>query len=86
MMEQVMTVTIKGGIHARPAANLVKKLGAFSSVVQFYSGQKEYNPKSIISLMSGTIKEGQTIRVVVNGADEEETMAWLTDFLAGKNL
>jgi len=84
MMEQEITVTIKDGLHARPAADLVKKLGTVSSAVQLYSGQKEYNPKSIISLMSGTIKEGETIRVVVTGSDEEETMAWLNDFFAGK--
>lgn len=81
MIEKEIILSIKNGLHARPSADLVKKLATVSSDVQFYVESKQHNPKSIISLMSASIKEGQTIKVVVSGDDEEETMSWLTSFL-----
>jgi catabolite repression HPr-like protein/phosphocarrier protein len=81
MIEKEITITIKDGLHARPAAELVKNLSQFSSSVQIYNGSREYNAKSILSMMSASFREGQIIKVIVNGTDEEETVTWLTSFL-----
>ncbi|EIJ81750.1 phosphocarrier protein HPr [Bacillus methanolicus PB1] len=81
MIERQITISIENGLHARPAAELVKKLNQFKSTVSFYDGEKKINPKSVLSMMTSSIKQGQTIRVVVDGIDEEETMDWLTNNL-----
>jgi catabolite repression HPr-like protein len=81
MIEKDMTITHKNGLHARPASELVKKLNEFSSSVDFYNGEKKYNAKSILGLMSASFREGQTIKIIVDGVDEEETLRWLTSFL-----
>jgi phosphotransferase system HPr (HPr) family protein len=81
MIEKNITITIKNGLHARPASELVKKLSGFSSSVEFDIGGKRYNAKSILGLMSAAFREGQTIKVIVDGEDEEESLRWLTSFL-----
>jgi catabolite repression HPr-like protein len=77
MIERDITISIEKGLHARPAALIVKKLNEFKSSVEFLAGGKKLNPKSVLSLMSSLIKQGETIRVTVNGSDEQETMDWL---------
>ncbi|MFO1442462.1 HPr family phosphocarrier protein [Bacillus sp. Bva_UNVM-123] len=81
MIEKEITVTIEKGLHARPAAELVKKLNGFQSIVEFHVGGKTYNPKSVLSMMTASIGQGETIRVVINGSDEEEVIELLTKFL-----
>lgn len=81
MIEREITISIEKGLHARPAALLVKKLNEFKSSVEFLAGGKTLNPKSILSLMTSVIKEGETIRVYVDGSDEQETMDWLIKYL-----
>lgn len=77
MIENEIAISIENGLHARPAAMLVKKLNEFSSSVEFVADGRKLNPKSIISLMSSVIKQGEMIRITVNGSDEKETMDWL---------
>ncbi|UQD51478.1 HPr family phosphocarrier protein [Bacillus methanolicus] len=81
MIERQISIAIENGLHARPAAELVKKLNQFKSTVFFYDGEKKINPKSVLSMMTASIKQGQTIRVTVDGIDEEETMNWLINNL-----
>ncbi|PLR96764.1 HPr family phosphocarrier protein [Bacillus sp. T33-2] len=81
MIEKEITVSLEQGLHARPAAELVKKLNEFKSTVEFYAGSRKFNPKSVLSMMTASIKQGETIRVAVDGADEEETMDWIIKYL-----
>jgi catabolite repression HPr-like protein len=81
MIEREITISIEKGLHARPAALLVKKLNEFKSSVEFLAGGKTLNPKSILSLMASVIKQGETITVIVDGNDEQETMDWLIKYL-----
>jgi catabolite repression HPr-like protein len=81
MIEKEVTITLEHGIHARPAAELVKSLNRFKCHVTLYDKGKEYNAKSILSMMSAAIKKGQTIRVVIDGVDEEETWLFLEQYL-----
>ena len=81
MIEREITISIEKGLHARPAALLVKKLNEFKSNVEFLAGGNKLNPKSILSLMTSVIKQGETIRVTVSGSDEQETMDWLINNL-----
>jgi catabolite repression HPr-like protein len=81
MIVKDIKVSIEKGLHARPAADLVKNLNKFQSSVEFKVNEKKLNPKSVISLMASVIKQGDVIRVNVNGLDEEETMNWLVNFL-----
>ncbi|MEH7238486.1 HPr family phosphocarrier protein [Bacillus sp. JJ1562] len=81
MIEKEVTVTIKDGLHARPAGELVQNLSRFTSNVEIQLKNRSYNAKSILGLMGAGIREGQRITVRVEGPDEQEAFEWLEKFI-----
>ncbi|MEH7385597.1 HPr family phosphocarrier protein [Bacillus sp. JJ1521] len=81
MIEKEITVTIKEGLHAKPAGVLVQNLSRYTSDVEFRFKNRSYNAKSILGLMGAGIREGQVMTVRVDGPDEEEAFAWLKTFI-----
>jgi phosphotransferase system HPr (HPr) family protein len=81
MIEKEITVTIENGLHARPAADFVKKINQYKSKVELVIGEKRINAKSILNLMSVAINEGQTIKVITDGEDEKEALTFIDSFL-----
>ncbi|MGY3715921.1 HPr family phosphocarrier protein [Sutcliffiella cohnii] len=83
MIEKDIVVRLKEGVHARPAATLVKGLSQFQSDVTFLVKGKNINAKSILGLMSVAIRENEEIKVKVNGTDEMETFQYIENYLQG---
>ncbi|MDQ0168327.1 HPr family phosphocarrier protein [Bacillus horti] len=81
MVEKEVLITFENGLHARPAAELVKLAKAFHSTIVLDNGKKKVNVKSVLSMMSSSIKQGETVRVKVEGDDEEEAMLSIVNFL-----
>lgn len=81
MKEFEFTITDPIGIHARPAGLLVKLLAAIKSDVKVAKGEKIVNAKSILGLMSLQAKQGEAIKFIIEGADEEEAIKKVEDFL-----
>lgn len=75
MLEETVVIVNKVGLHARPAALLVKTAGNFACDVALVKNEKAFNAKSIMSVMSAAIKQGDTISVRVNGEKEDEALA-----------
>jgi phosphocarrier protein len=68
------TITEPVGIHARPAGLLVKEIKGFKgSAVTISKGEKSVNALKLMALMQMGIKQGDTIRVDIEGGDEEST-------------
>ena len=66
------TITEEVGIHARPAGLLSKYIAGLSGVtVLVHKGEKSANPKKLIKLMGLGVKHGDTIKVTVEGENEE---------------
>ena len=74
------TITDPVGIHARPAGILVKEIKKYSSTVTVNKGEKSVNALKLMALMGMGIKQGDTIRIDVNGADEEAAAAEIEAF------
>ncbi|HWR55388.1 MAG TPA: HPr family phosphocarrier protein [Negativicutes bacterium] len=74
MLEQSVVVVNKTGLHARPAALLVKTAASFPCDVVIIKNGKNFNGKSIISVMSAAVKEGEEITVRTDGDREEEAL------------
>jgi phosphocarrier protein len=73
------------GFHARPAGNFSKQASKFKSdIVLFKNGnqEKEYNPKSIISIMTMGATQNDKITIQADGSDEEEAVTSLLDLVA----
>lgn len=83
MLEQTLAVQNKSGLHARPAAMLVKAAGGFASEVLLVKGDKTVNAKSILTVLGAAVKAGDTITLRVTGGDEKQAMAALSDLFAG---
>ena len=69
------------GIHARPAGLLVKEAGKFASKIMIASPKKEVDAKRIMGVMSMGVKQGDTVRLTIEGEDEEAAAAALEQFL-----
>ena len=58
------------GIHARPAGILVKAAKEFDSEITMEKDGKSANMKLIFSLMGLGVKQNDSIKVIVDGSDE----------------
>lgn len=72
MFERQIKVSNKTGLHARPASDLTVLCQKFDSDILIITPDTEINPKSIISILAGGVSQGTTIRLRVEGVDEEE--------------
>ena len=69
------TITDPVGIHARPAGIMVKEIKKYASTVTIAKGEKSVNALKLMALMGMGIKQGDTVKVSVEGADEETAAA-----------
>lgn len=77
MREFTYTITDPVGIHARPAGLLVKQVKAYESTITIGKDGKEVNALKLMALMGLCVKQGDTVAVKVDGADEEKAAAEL---------
>ena len=76
------TITDELGIHARPAGMLVKEASKFTSKVMIASPKKEVDAKRIMGVMSMGVKKGDTVKLTIEGEDEDAAASALEKFLA----
>lgn len=75
------TITDPVGIHARPAGLLVKEIKSYAgSTVTITKGEKSVNALKLMALMQMGIKQGDTVKVTIEGADEETAAAEIESF------
>lgn len=76
------TVTINcAGLEARPIAMLVQKASQFSSKVHIEVGTKKVNAKSIMGMMSLSVRSGDEVVVITDGADEIDAAKEIETYL-----
>ena len=81
MKEFEFVFTDPQGIHARPAGLLVKEAKKFESNISVFKGARKGNLKKIFTVMALGVKQGETIKVQVEGADEEQAASTVEAFL-----
>ena len=82
MIEQTATVVNPLGLHARPAAQLVKLANSFGSEIQLVKDGVPVNGKSIMGVMSLAAECGSTITVRAEGDDAAAAVAALVELVA----
>ncbi|MCA0163652.1 MULTISPECIES: HPr family phosphocarrier protein [Bacillus] len=85
MVEKTVTIQLKTGLQARPAALFVQEANRFGADIFLEKDGKKVNAKSIMGLMSLAISSGVTIKLIADGADEQEAIDALTDFINQEN-
>lgn len=74
MVNKVFEVALETGMHARPAGLFVKTIGALNCTVDLKVGNRKFNGKSIMAIMSAGLKKGEQVEVICDGADEEKAL------------
>ena len=70
------------GLHARPAAELVKVAARFACEISVGKDGNWVNGKSIMGVMTLAAEFGSTVTVRAEGEDAEEAAAALTEILS----
>ncbi len=84
MTTKNITVKIKSGAEARPVALLVQVASQYESKIYVESGNKKFNAKSIMGMMTLGLSEGEQITVSAEGEDETEALDDIEQYLSGK--
>ncbi|HMJ18066.1 MAG TPA: HPr family phosphocarrier protein [Gemmatimonadaceae bacterium] len=84
MPEREVKIVNKLGIHARPAAEIVKTAGKFKSSITIVRDDLEVNAKSIMGVMMLAAEFGSTIMLRATGDDAEAALDALAACIANK--
>ena len=84
MPEREVKIVNKLGIHARPAAEIVKTAGKFRSSITIIRDDLEVNGKSIMGVMMLAAEFGATIILRAIGEDADAALDALTAVIANK--
>jgi phosphocarrier protein len=68
-------ITDKEGIHARPAGIVVAEAKKYASAITIENKGKKADLKRIFAVMSLCVKNGEEVKIVAEGADEEAAAA-----------
>jgi phosphocarrier protein HPr len=80
--EKSVAVAPEEGLHARPAAEFVKKAKQFTSDIKVTKDDQEANAKSSMKLMTLGAKKGDEIVIRAEGDDAEEAVEALVEFIS----
>jgi len=75
-------ITNKLGLHARPAAQFVKRARSFRSEIWVVKDGKRYSAASLIDILRANLDCGATATLEAHGVDAEEALERLEKLLA----
>ena len=84
MIERTVTIANKNGLHARPAAEIVKTAAKFTSEITLVRDDLEVNGKSIMGVMMLAAEYGSTLLIRAEGPDAEAAIAALAALIEGR--
>jgi phosphocarrier protein HPr len=84
IVEREVKIVNKLGIHARPAAEIVKTSAKFKSAITIIRDELEVNAKSIMGVMMLAAEKGATVKLRADGPDAEEAVDALAQLIAAK--
>ena len=82
MPERSVKIVNKLGIHARPAAEIVKLASKFNSNITIVRDDLEVNGKSIMGVMMLAAECGSTIDIKADGPDSDAAINALDELIA----
>ena len=82
MIERIVTIKNRAGVHTRPAAMIVKLAAQFKSDI-FLIGENSMriNAKSIIGVMTLAAAQGTILTLAISGSDEVDAIEKLSDLI-----
>jgi phosphocarrier protein HPr len=84
MVERTVTITNRNGLHARPAAEIVKTAAKFKADVTLVRDDLEVNGKSIMGVMMLAAEYGSSLVLRADGPDEAAALDALATLIESK--
>ena len=84
MAERNVQIVNKAGLHARPAAEIVKTAARYKSDITVVREDLEVNGKSIMGVMMLAAECGATITLRANGPDASDAIEAIASLVARK--
>ena len=84
MVERTVQILNKNGLHARPAAEIVKLAAKYRSEITISRDGTEVNGKSIMGVMMLAAECGASVVLRADGADEQQAVDAIAALIANK--
>ena len=84
MAELSVQIVNKNGLHARPAAEIVKAAARFQSEITLRRDDLEVNGKSIMGVMMLAAEYGSTLQLQATGPDADDALRAIAALIANK--
>ena len=84
MIEKDVVVRNRAGIHARPAASIVKVANKFKSEITIKKEDDEINAKSIMGIITLAAVFQTELKIIAEGEDEEAAVDALYNLFENK--
>jgi len=84
MAERSVQISNRNGLHARPAAEIVKTAAKFKSDITIRRDDLEVNGKSIMGVMMLAAEFGVTLTLRAEGPDADEAVETVARVIGGR--
>ena len=84
MAERAVQIVNRNGLHARPAAEIVKAASKFASDITITRDDMEVNGKSIMGVMMLAAEYGSTVMLRASGPDADQAIDTLSRLIANR--
>ncbi|MCD8398856.1 MAG: HPr family phosphocarrier protein [Lachnospiraceae bacterium] len=82
-MEKRLTVNNELGLHLRPAGELCSIAMEYESKITICFRDREFNAKSLLSVLSACVQSGDELTIRIEGPDEESAAEQICAFFNG---
>jgi phosphocarrier protein HPr len=84
MLERTVRIVNKNGLHARPAAEIVKLAAKFKSNITIVKDDLDVNGKSIMGVMMLAAEHGSDVTFRAEGPDAQQALDALETLVSNK--
>jgi phosphocarrier protein HPr len=84
MVKKEVTIKNRAGIHARPAALIVKVASKFSSQIFIEKGSEKINAKSIMGIITLGAGYNTVINITADGDDQDAALSAMVELVENR--
>ena len=84
MLERSVQIANRNGLHARPAAEIVKTAAKYAAEITIARDDVEVNGKSIMGVMMLAAEFGSTVHLRATGPDADAALTALCSLIEGR--
>ena len=85
MKKRTMEIRLEDGLEATPIAMLVQVASQYEANIYMETAGKKVNAKSIMGMMSLTLKAQDQVNIIADGQDAEAAIKGIEDYLTNNN-